>query len=302
MASNTAPHIVVGIDATPASAIGVKYAALEAQRLGAELDIVHATPGYGDIHGDISMIDDETLASYGQRLLNHAEAVAHSENPDVKVRTHLLSGRAVTTLVSSAERALLLVLGAEHRSFVGRIWTGDIVGGVAARAACPVVVVAPEWDTSEKHNSIVVGLKSMTEAPELLAAGLALAHGSKAELVVIHAWKLQSGYDDIIANRVEVGGYGRRMTSLIEPLINDLRQAYPEVAVRIEVLHTQPALALVDASATADRILLARPVHAGVLHHLGSVTRAVLHEARCPVQILLPRSPESPESPEDAAT
>jgi len=48
MVTNTAQRIVVGIDATPASNTGVRYAALEAQRLGAELDIVHATPGYND--------------------------------------------------------------------------------------------------------------------------------------------------------------------------------------------------------------------------------------------------------------
>lgn len=291
MASNTAAQIVVGIDATPASNSGVKYAALEAERLGAELDIVHATPGYGDTHGDIPMIDDQTLASYGQRLLNDAEGVARSVNPSVKVRTHLLPGSAVPTLVSMSERALLLVLGAERRSFVGRIWTGDIVGGAAARAECPVVVVAPEWDASEKHDRIVVGLKSLGDAPGLLAAGLALAHGRKAELLVVHAWKLQSGYDDIIASRVDADGYGHRMTRLIEPVINELRQGYPDVALRVEVLHAQPAFALVSASATADRVLLARPEHAGVLHHLGSVTRAVLHEARCPVEIIPPSGP-----------
>jgi hypothetical protein len=40
MPSNPAPRIVVGIDDTAVSVTGVKYAALEAQRLGAELDIV----------------------------------------------------------------------------------------------------------------------------------------------------------------------------------------------------------------------------------------------------------------------
>ena len=57
MTIEASPRIVVGIDATPASATGVKYAALEAQRLGAVLDIVHATPGYGDTDGDFPIID-----------------------------------------------------------------------------------------------------------------------------------------------------------------------------------------------------------------------------------------------------
>jgi len=286
MPTTTDPRVVVGIDDTPASATGVKYAALEAQRLGAELDIVHATPGYSDVHGDLPILNDQMLAIHGQKLLDSAERVAHSEASSVSVRTHLVSGGAVWTLVSATPGAMLLVLGAERRSFVGRIWTGDIVGGVAARAHCPVVVVAPEWVPREGHGRIVVGLKSMDSAAELLDTGLVLAHAKQAELLVVHAWKLPSGYDDIVGNEADAVDYGRRMTSLIEPVINDLRQAHHDVAVRIEVLHAQPALALVKASAGADRILLARPARAGIPHHLGHVARAVLHEARCPVEIL----------------
>jgi nucleotide-binding universal stress UspA family protein len=198
----------------------------------------------------------------------------------------------VSTLVANTEGALMLVLGAERRSLVGRIWTGDIVGGAAARAHCPVVVVPPEWNPSEEHGRIVVGLKALDHAADLLGAGLALAHGCKAELVVVHAWKLPSGYDDIVANRVDAEEYGRRATSHIEPVLNDLRRPYTEVPVRIEVLHAQPAFALVNASDGADRLLLARRPRAGLLHHLGSVTRAVLQEGRCPVEVLPPPKPE----------
>ena len=291
----TTPRIVVGIDDTPASATGVKYAALEAQRLGAELDIVHATPGYGDLHGDVPLVDDQTLAAFGHKLLRDAEVLARSMAPNLSVRSALRSGGAVATLVESARGALMLVLGAERRSFVGRIWTGDVVGGAAARSHCPVVVVAPEWDPGEERGRILVGVKSPGAARELLAAGLDLAHDCKAELVVMHAWKLMSGYDDIVANRADSDEYGRRVTSEIEPVINELRQAHPEVAVRIEVLHVQAAYALTRASADADRLLISRPEHGTVLHHLGPVARAVLHEARCPVEILPPPSAATPD-------
>ena len=286
MVNNAAPRIVVGIDATPASSTGVQYAALEAHRLGAELDIVHATPGYSDVHGDIPAMDDGTLSDYGQRLLDDAEAIARSTVPTLGMRIRLISGGVVDTLVASAEGALMLVLGAERRSLIGRVWTGDIVGGTAARAHCPVVVVTPEWRPSEQHRRIVVGLKSVTDGARLLTAGFDLAHAGKAELVVVHAWKLLSGYDDIIANHLDRDTYTRRTASLIEPVLNDVKQDYPEVAVRLEILHAQPAFALVDASENADLLLLARPRHPGVPHHLGPVARAVLHESRCPVEIL----------------
>ena len=119
MVTNAAPRIVVGIDATPASNTGVQYAALEAQRLGAELDIVHATPGYSDVHGDIPVMDDGTLSAYGHRLLADAEAAARSVVPTLSTRTRLVSGGVVDTLIASAEGALMLVLGAERRSLGG---------------------------------------------------------------------------------------------------------------------------------------------------------------------------------------
>ena len=211
MVTNTAQRIVVGIDATPASNTGVRYAALEAQRLGAELDIVHATPGYNDLHGDIPVLDDGTLSTYGHQLLADAEEVARSTVPTLSMRTRLMSGHVVDTLIASAEGALMLVLGAERRTLVGRIWTGDIVGGTAARARCPVVVVEPEWRPSEEHGRIMAGLKSVDDVPRLVTAGLNLAHACKAELVIVHAWKLLSGYDDIIANHMDRDTYTRRL-------------------------------------------------------------------------------------------
>jgi nucleotide-binding universal stress UspA family protein len=286
MVTNAAPRIVVGIDATPASNTGVQYAALQAQRLGVQLDIVHATPGYSDVHGDIPAMDDGTLSAYGHQLLAEAEAVALSTAPNLSVRTRLLSGGVVDSLVASTEGALRLVLGAERRSLVGRIWTGDIVGGAAARAHCPVVAVAPEWRPSEEHRRIVVGLKSVDDAAWLISAGLDRAQECKAELVVLHGWKLLSGYDDIISNHMARDTYTRRTANLVEPVLEEARQGYPDVSVRVEILHAQPAFALVDASASADLLLLARPRHPGAPHHLGPVTRAVLRESRCPVEIL----------------
>lgn len=289
MAINTqSAHVIVGVDGTPAGNSGVKFAALEAHRLGAALHIVHVTPGYGDAQPELPIIDDGTLTAYGRRLVEEARATARALVPDLEVETRVVSGGTVPTLAASSEDAAAIVLGAERRSFVGRVWTGDVVAGVAARTRCPVLVVAPEWDRTIDHGRVVVGLRKLKTARPLLAAGLALASDRNAELVILHAWKLESGYyDDIVANRVDSDDYGRRETALIEPLVNDLRRdTYREVPVRIQVLHAQPAFALVNASTQADRLLISRPEHGGLFHHLGSVTRAVLHEARCPVEIL----------------
>jgi len=206
--------------------------------------------------------------------------------PDLEVETMLVTGNtSVQALAGSSDEATLVVLGAERRSFAGRVWTGDIVAGVAARAACPVVVVAPEWEPTHDHGRIVVGVKDPEHAGDLVAAGLALADELGAELVVLHAWKAPSGYDDIIVSRTEGDEHARTQRDLLDGLVQAGRDEHPDVKVRTEVVHAQAAHALVNASADADRLLISRPRHGGALHHLGNVARALLNEARCPLEV-----------------
>lgn len=53
----------------------------------------------------------------------------------------------------------------------------------------------------------------------------------------------------------------------------------------LEIAHVRDAELLV---VNADLLLITRSQHGGPFHHLGSVARAVLREAHCPVQILPP--------------
>jgi nucleotide-binding universal stress UspA family protein len=286
--STSTKPVTVGIDGTPAGQRGVRYAALEARRLGVPLSIVHVTPGYSRGRGVpvVPVVSADKLHSYGTELLELARKNAQATVSDLEVHTSLTQGgTTVHCLAHGSEDASMLVLGAERRSFAGRVWTGDVVAGVASRAACPVVVVPPEWEPDHVHGRVVVGIKDAGRAAELVATGMEQAHRLGTELVIIHAWKLASGYDDIVANRVSSEEYGGQQTALIEPLVHARRAEHPHVDVRIEVLHAQPADALVRASADADLLLISRPQRGGRVHHLGGTGRAVLQEARCPVEV-----------------
>ncbi len=294
--------VVVGTDGSPAALHGVRWAAREARRLGTGLLVVHATPGYLPTGPVVPMIPDGSLREYGAELLARASAVAREEVADLTVDAALVEGGRVRGLVQVAKGAALLVLGTEHRSLAERVWTGTTVTGVAAQASCPVVVVRAEGDSGfggVEHGRIVVGWKTSAHARELLAAGFALARSRSAELVVVHAWKLAPYYDDVVADRVGRAEWRARETELIEEVLGDFRERYPDVRIRVDVVHEQPAAALVASSASADRLLLVRPVHGGLLHHLGPVARAVLRESRCPVEVLAPSTPADQDA-EDA--
>jgi nucleotide-binding universal stress UspA family protein len=68
----------------------------------------------------------------------------------------------------------------------------------------------------------------------------------------------------------------------------DLRMAYPDVRVQVDVVHGQAAFALVDRSAEADLLLISRPAHGGFVHFLGATARAVIRDATCPIEVVPP--------------
>jgi nucleotide-binding universal stress UspA family protein len=255
--------------------------------MGVPLHILHVTPSYVPMP-PVRPVEPPTFRSTGLGILRAADQEARTAAPDVDVHTRLLTGSRVRTLAHESGQGQLLVLGSARRSDFARIWTGATGMEVSAHAACPVVVVPPEWENAEEHKKVVVGFKSTKDAAELLASAFAIAADRRAELVILHAWKLPTAYDDIIESRVAVEEFREHSLGTIEPLVGDLRTAYPDVPVRIEALHAQAAYALVDAAKDADLVLLMRSSHGPMPTHLGRTARAVLRDAGCPVEVLVP--------------
>ena len=281
--------VAVATDGTPAALRGVRYAAREAARLGATLEIVHVAPAYLPT-GTLPMVPDGSLQAFGHEVLERSRDTARAEVGGLEIVTTLVSGTRITSLVELSSRARLLVLSAQSLSLADRVWTGATIAGVCARAACPVVVVPHDWTPVGEVGTrrIVVGFKAPDQAVDLLASAFAVASSRRAGLVVVHGWKLPSVYDDIVTSRVDTASWREHQTAMIEGEIAHLRRAHPDVKVSIEVVHGRPADALVQASRGADRLLISRPLHGGYFHHLGGVARAVLRESRCPVEVLPP--------------
>jgi nucleotide-binding universal stress UspA family protein len=162
------------------------------------------------------------------------------------------------------------------------------VTGTAARVRCPLVIVPREQASVRRHGRIVVGLKSTRHAEHLLGAAFAAAQQTQSDLVVVHAWHLLSGYDDTIAEHSTTPAYVTEPVRTIEDNLIDLRLAYPDVQVEVDVVHRQAAFALTEQSADADLLLISRPAHGGFVHYLGATARAVIREAACPLEVVPP--------------
>jgi nucleotide-binding universal stress UspA family protein len=282
-------HVVVGVDGSERGYAGVRYAAAEADRRGVRLDIVHVMPGYLPV-GPFLMIPDGSLEDFGSTVAKRAAREASEEVPGLDVRSHLIHGNRVRELVAFSREAGLLILGARHLSAMDHVWTGATVTGVVSRASCPVAVIPADWEApTAPHGRVVAGYKSTEHSAELFEDAFEVAEEMKAELVVLHAWKLEGVYDDVVAGRVEEKRWNGEQAAGIEAQLADYRESFPDVRVRVRVVHDGPTHALVHASRTADRLILVKPAHFGYLHHLGPTARAVLRLAECPVEIVPPR-------------
>jgi nucleotide-binding universal stress UspA family protein len=165
------------------------------------------------------------------------------------------------------------------------LMAGSVVVTVAAHAGCPVVAVResePEAST-RRAEPVVLGVDGLPAGEAATAFAFDAAARRNVPLVAVHAWSdlVLDPERDRRRPRCRAGGPGRAA--------GRLGGKYPEVSVRRRLVRDRPARALVEESAGAQLVVVSsrgRGGLAGML--LGSVSRAVLHRAHCPVAIVPP--------------
>ena len=135
------PTIVVGVDGSEPSRRALRWAAEQATRTGAELNVITTweypttfgwappyPPGF-DPEGDTRNALQETV-----------DAVL-GPDPEVPVRLTVREGHPALTLIQEAHGAEMLVVGSRgHGAFMGMV-LGSVSEYCASHAPCPVVVV-----------------------------------------------------------------------------------------------------------------------------------------------------------------
>ncbi|CUR57342.1 putative UspA domain protein [metagenome] len=285
MPSQPIGPVVVGVDGAPWNRVAIEYAAREAEQRGTGVRLVHVIPTPVP-RPPLPPVVPAAVRSAGLGILQHAHEAAHTVAPTVEVTTGLARGPVVEALLRAAEGASAVVLGHGGDSSRARLWTGSTLTGVSARAACPTVAVPASWVSASRHGRVVVGYHSPQHSDELLTPAFEEAARRKAELVVLHAWTVPSGYADVIEVRTHADDRRRTALAEIESQLDAFEATFPEVSVRVEVVHGQPAHALVAASRTADLLVLGRGRSLLPPRHVGGTARAVLREGACPVEIM----------------
>ncbi len=283
--------VVVGVDGSDASIRAAVYAAGVARRRSLPLQLVHVTPWQGEgPDGSAATPEVGAMLREGAELLVRSAATAVEEATGLSdVPATVLDGYPVDVLRSLSQHAALLVLGNHGAGGVTGLLLGSTATGVVQHAHCPVVVLPEETgEDVERSATVVVGVEGGGRGDdEVLAFAFEEAAARGAELVAVHAWR-----DPTL--EAAVGGFGplvdwdgveeaeRRL--LAEALAGWAEKA-PDVEVREVVVRARPATALLEASATAELLVLGHR-HRTWLARLGSTTHGVLHRAGCPVAVV----------------
>jgi nucleotide-binding universal stress UspA family protein len=212
------------------------------------------------------------------------------------VKLESTSAARALQAAAEAHNAGLLVVGPHERSAVGTVLAGSTAQRLLHGAPCPVAVVPRSWTADGGFMTIGVAYVDSEEGREALRSAHALARrvGAKLRVVTVikeelsmvaetetyKAGQLPKDLEDV---------EGEHKVRAEEHLRRTVAELGAEVRVEVDAMVGDPAESIVGVSEHVDLLVCGSRGY-GPLRSvlLGSVSRRVVAEARCPV-IVVPR-------------
>jgi nucleotide-binding universal stress UspA family protein len=158
---------------------------------------------------------------------------------------------------------------------------------VAQHAPCPVVVVREPANPAQ--DRVVVGVDGSADAQRAIGFAFDIAARNNAPLTALYGWP-ERRPGTVSARSPRLGAIGERIDAgerLLAESLAGWAEKYPDVSVIGEAVPVRPARLLVDASEQAALVVVGSRGRGGFAALLlGSVSRAVLHHARCAVAVV----------------
>jgi nucleotide-binding universal stress UspA family protein len=302
---NTTRPVLVGVgeygvsDAVLAHAIGL------ADRAGVGLRLVHVTPRRRGMAAQPGLlIDYDAFELIAEEMMQKAaDSALQLGDESLRVEVVTQQGSAAQVLGSLAADASCVVLQRRRLSGLHRVFTGSVTTSVAGRAGVPVVSVPEFWAPWPTGTPLVtVGVQAAYLHRELLERAFAAAEAQTARLRVLFACYLPTLYYDGYSDPAITERWASSMRPVVEHEVEAVTKHHSEVEVVVDVVEQRPVDALVDATRTSHLLMIGRPGLAHRIPRLGSVTRAVLRETLCPVELVpvATRESASPSGDDEA--
>jgi len=291
---STQGRIVVGYDGSAGSVNALTHAARLANDRGLTLLMIMALPHLNPKVPRTARalkLDPDYLThikARAQRKLDAATEQLASQYPVLKTENALLSADPAGALVEASQDAALVVVGVRgHSAELLSPMLGGVSGSVIAHATGPVMVV-PDGIHNMANGPVVVGLVDSADALEAGRVAIREAEARKVPLVAMHAWEIAPELSDLeTLVRIDSEQEQRELDAMLAALTAPLLEGHPGVVVERHVVQATPRAALVQASQQASLVVVgSRGLggFAGLL--MGSVSRAVIREADCPVIVV----------------
>jgi len=289
--------VVVGVDGSADALRAVRWAVPEARRRRAVLRLVTAFPWTDDRMVGIPWLGKsaygDRLQATAQRALAAATAVVSTLDPDLLVESELVVGYPTDVLVEQSRSAELIVVGEHGRGRLVLLLAGSVAVGVAAHAACPVVVVrgggpavGPTGDRVTEQRPVVVGVDGTALSDAALAFAFDAASARHAPLVAVHTW-LDVLADAEMAALIDWRGHAEEEAIAMAERLGVWREKHPDVAVEQVFVQARAGRVLLERSRSAQLVVVGSRGHGEVVGFvLGSISSMLVHGAGCPVAVV----------------
>ncbi len=273
------PPIIVPVDWTERSLRALTPARVLAGQLGYEVQVLSIIPTDEPEDERRAELEQEV----GQRGIPDAQISVFRDTSTMEgVRG---ADRRLLEVIESTPSALVC-MSTHARRAAAEIVLGSVASDVLRNSGRPVILVGPRFsaDWTGPLNSIVVCLDGSAMSEEMIGPAAQLATVADAELSLIQVLPPSAVHDVVRPDASK--------TAYVERLAAKVAEQH-ELSPKWEVLRgDNPARAITEYATTLPGAMLAMTTHgrSGLSRLiLGSVARAVVHDAHCPVMALHPR-------------
>ncbi|CAM5262713.1 universal stress protein [Streptomyces narbonensis] len=281
-------QVTVGLDGSAESLAAARWAAAQAVLREVPLRLVHveewpSLPEVPMAYARTRAHDEQTA-----RLMREETDRARKDHPDLEVITEYAHGRAAEELTAAANEADLTALGSRGLGGVRGFLVGSVSLAVVGAARQPVVLVRATDDREAPEGGIVVGVDIHHPCEALLAFSFSEAARRGMPLRFLHSWTLPASYGYAAIMDPAVGEeLGSHLLEGLDDLLEPWRKRYAGVEVEAKPVVGSPAFQLVEASQTAQLLIVGRrSLNVPLGPHLGHVAHAVIHHSPAPVAVV----------------
>lgn len=301
-------HILVPLDGSPFSEHAVPVALDIARRTGARLHLVHVHEvAVAEVYPDgLPVFDERWDGALRAQEEDYLRSLAHRcmETGGISPVTELLEGPVQAAIASYASELGIdrIVMTTHGRGGISRAWVGSVADGLIRKAAVPILLIRPkeqivDWRRGAEARHVLIPLDGSEMGEGILEPAVELGSLLGARFTLLR----------VVLPVPFAGGRHTAAAAFSEDAVARSRQSAEEylqrVAARLRergltvstaaVVHTAPALGILDYAATGSVDMIAMATHGrGGWSRvaLGSVADKVMRGTMMPVLLYRPNA------------